>query len=222
MKTKFTVFSVFLLFFIAIIIGGGCINIDNPVVQPVDYRSIVKFVNLKPGDTIKVNVDGSDMISSIPFGEIHKDSLNLPAGSRVFVFKAGDTIRKSLEAEKKYTVFYVGKGSDSVLFAVVRNTFDEPYPSGKALIRFLHLSPNLGTSKVIVSWGGKDSTFSNVVFKGGTPYLAIASFPVKYTVISGSDTLLKAQDSGVSKAGRYSVVVYDLKENLKIKFFQED
>ena len=75
----------------------------------------------------------------------------------------------------------------------------------------LNLSPNLGAAKVIVNFAGKDSTFSNVAFKGGTPYLTIASFPVNYTVISGTDTLVKAWDSGISGAGRYSVVVYGLK-----------
>jgi len=58
--------------------------------------------------------------------------------------------------------------------------------------------------------------------KGGTPYLTIASFPVKYTVISGTDTLVKAWDSGISGAGRYSVVVYGLKANLQKKLFKED
>ncbi|CUS77428.1 protein of unknown function (DUF4397) [Candidatus Kryptonium thompsonii] len=222
MQSKFTIFAVFfLVFFIIVITGDGCINIDNPVVQPVDYRSLAKFVNLKPDVTIKVNVDGSDKVSSIAFGDA-SNYLDLPAGSRVFVFTAGDTIKRSLESEKKYSVFYVGRGSDSVLFAAERNTFDEPYPSGKALVRFLNLSPNLGAAKVIVNFAGKDSTFSNVAFKGGTPYLTIASFPVKYTVISGTDTLVKAWDSGISGAGRYSVVVYGLKANLQKKLFKED
>ncbi len=148
-------------FFIAflsayLILGSGCIDIDNPVVQPVDYRALAKFVNLKDGATIKVNVDGTDKLSSLPFGEA-SEYLDLPAGSRVFVFGPGDTLKQALESEKKYSVFYVGKGSDSVLFAAERNTFDEPFPSGKAFVRFLHLSPNLGTAKVIVNFEGKDS-----------------------------------------------------------------
>ncbi|CUT08721.1 hypothetical protein JGI9_01956, partial [Candidatus Kryptonium thompsonii] len=41
MQSKFTIFAVFfLVFFIIVITGDGCINIDNPVVQPVDYRSL--------------------------------------------------------------------------------------------------------------------------------------------------------------------------------------
>ncbi len=219
---KFTIcLSAFALIFAYLIMGSGCINIDNPVVQPVDYRSSVKFVNLKTGATIKVNVDGTDKVSSLAFGEA-TTYFDLPAGSRVFVFGAGDTVRRTVESEKKYSVFYVGKGPDSVLFAVERYTFDDPYPSEKALVRFLHLSPNLGTAKVIVNFAGKDSVFSNVAFKGGTPYLAISSFPVKYTVISGSDTLVKAWDSGIGSPGRYSVVVYGLRANLQKKLFKED
>jgi hypothetical protein len=90
------------------------------------------------------------------------------------------------------------------------------------LVRFLHLSPDLGTTKVIVNFAGKDSVFSNVAFKGGTPYLTISSFPVKYTVIAGTDTVVKAWDSGVSGAGRYSVVVYGPKASLQKKLFKED
>ena len=123
MQSKFTIFAVFfLVFFIIVITGDGCINIDNPVVQPVDYRSLAKFVNLKPDVTIKVNVDGSDKVSSIAFGDA-SNYLDLPAGSRVFVFTAGDTIKRSLESEKKYSVFYVGRGSDSVLFAAERSPY---------------------------------------------------------------------------------------------------
>ncbi|CUS98642.1 protein of unknown function (DUF4397) [Candidatus Kryptobacter tengchongensis] len=222
MKCKFTIcFFGFVIFLAYLVTWSGCINIDNPVVQPVDYRSLAKFVNLKSGTTIKVNVDGVDKVSSLSFGEA-SSYLDLPAGSRVFVFAAGDTLRRSLDSEKKYTVFYVGKGLDSVLFAAERNTFDEPYPSGKALVRFLNLSPNLGAAKVIINFAGKDSTFSNVGFKAGTPYLEISSFPVKYTVISGTDTLIKAWDSGISSAGRYSVVVYGLRTDLQKKFFKED
>ncbi|CUS84172.1 hypothetical protein JGI13_01021, partial [Candidatus Kryptonium thompsonii] len=81
MQSKFTIFAVFfLVFFIIVITGDGCINIDNPVVQPVDYRSLAKFVNLKPDVTIKVNVDGSDKVSSIAFGDA-SNYLDLPAGS---------------------------------------------------------------------------------------------------------------------------------------------
>lgn len=222
MKGKFTIcLSAFVLILAYLITGSGCINIDNPVVQPVDYRSSAKFVNLKTGATIKVNVDGTDKVASLAFGEA-TSYFDLPAGSRVFAFGAGDSVRRTLESEKKYSVFYVGKGSDSVLFAVERNTFDEPYPSGKALVRFLHLSPNLGTAKVIVNFAGKDSVFSSVPFKGGTPYLEISSFPVKYTVISGSDTLVKGWDSGITGAGRYSVVVYGLRTDLQKKLFKED
>ncbi len=227
MKGKFIPYLILFsfLFFAYLITGSGCINIDNPVVQPVDYRSLVKFVNLKPDVTIKVNVDGSDLVSSLAFGDTSR-YFDLPAGSRVFVFTAGDTIRRSLESEKKYSVFYVGRGSDSVLFAAERNTFDEPYPSGKALVRFLNLSPDLGDAEVVVNFMVKDSTvdstFSSIAFRGGTPYLEIASFPVKYTVISGTDTLVKLWDPGISGAGRYSVVVYGLKANLQKKLFKED
>lgn len=221
MKSKFTICFFLAFLFAYLISGSGCINIDNPVVQPVDYRALAKFVNLKQGVTIKVNIDGADKVSSLAF-ESASDYLDLPAGSRVFVFGSGDTLIQALASEKKYSVFYVGKGSDSVLFVPERNTFDDPFPSGKALVRFLHLSPNLGTAKVIVNFAGKDSAFSNISFKGGIPYLSISSFPVKYTVISGTDTLVKAWDSGISGPGRYSVAVYGLRSSLKIKLFKED
>ncbi len=221
MKSKFTICFLIAFLFAYLIFGNGCIDIDNPVVQPVDYRALAKFVNLKDGATIKVNVDGTDKVGSLAFGN-ETQYFDLPAGSRVFVFSPGDTLKRALESEKKYSVFYVGKGSDSVLFAGERNTFDEPFPSGKALVRFLHLSPDLGTARVIVNFEGKDSVFSSVRFKGGTPYLTISSFPVKYTVISGTDTLVKAWDSGVTGPGRYSVAVYGLKANLQKKLFKED
>lgn len=217
MKSKFTI-CLLVVFSLAYLISlSGCIDIDNPVVQPVDYRAIAKFVNLKEGVTIKVDVDGTNKVSSLAFGQA-SEYIDLPAGSRAFVFGPGDTLKKSLESERKYSVFYVGKGSDSVLFAAERNTFDEPFPSGKALVRFLHLSPDLGSAEVIVNFAGKDSVFSGVKFKGGTPYLTISSFPVNYTVISGTDTLVKE----ITFPGRYSVVVYGLKPNLQIKLFKED
>ncbi len=222
MKGKFTISFLVLIFaFLYLISGGGCINVDNPVIQPVDYRSSAKFVNLRSGASLTVYVDGVQK-ATLAFGDA-STYFDLPAGSRVFVFDYGagkDTIRQSLESEKKYSIFYVN--SANVLFASERNTFDAPYPEGKALVRFLHLSPDLGTTKVIVNFDGKDSTFSSIAFKGGTPYLAISSFPVKYTVIAGTDTVVKAWDSGVSGAGRYSVVVYGPRASLQKKLFKED
>jgi len=222
MKCKFTVcLSVLIFAFLYLISGSGCINVDNPVIQPVDYRSSAKFVNLRSGTSLTVYVDGSQK-ATISFGNASQ-YFDLPAGSRVFVFDYGagrDTIRQSLESEKKYSIFYVSGAN--VLFASERNTFDDPYPSGKALVRFLHLSPDLGTTKVIVNFANKDSIFTNIAFKGGTPYLEISSFPVKYTVIAGTDTVVKAWDSGVNGAGRYSVVVFGPRASLEKKLFKED
>jgi hypothetical protein len=223
MKGKFTIcLSVLIFAFLYLISGSGCINVDNPVIQPVDYRSSARFVNLRSGASLTVYVDKEQKGTALTFGDASA-YFDLPAGSRVFVFDYGagkDTVRQSLEAEKKYSIFYVS--GTNVLFASERNTFDSSYPEGKALVRFLHLSPDLGTTKVIVNFAGKDSVFSNVAFKGGTPYLTISSFPVKYTVIAGTDTVVKAWDSGVSGAGRYSVVVYGPRASLQKKLFKED
>ncbi len=222
MKSKFTICLSMALLFAYLISGSGCINIDNPVVQPVDYRSSAKFINLRSGATVGISVDGTQKVSSLGFGDASQ-YFDLPAGSRVFVFDYGqgrDTLRRSLDSERKYSIFYVD--GSNVLFAAERNLFDEAFPGGKALVRFLNLSPDLTASKVIVNFAGRDSVFSNIAFKGGTPYLEISSFPVKYTVISGSDTLVKAWDSGINSAGRYSVVVFGPKANLQKKFFKED
>lgn len=220
MKGKFTICLLIVLLF-AYLSFNGCIDIDNPVVQPVDYRSSAKFVNLRNA-SVTISVDGAQKVSSLAFGG-ESQYFDLPAGSRVFVFDYGsgkDTLRRSLESERKYSIFYID--GSNILFAAERNLFDEAYPSGKAVVRFLHLSPDLGTAKVIVNFAGKDSAFSNIAFKGGTPYLEIGSFPIKYTVISGTDTVVKNWDSGITGAGRYSVVVYGPKASLQKKFFKED
>jgi hypothetical protein len=58
MKGKFTIcLSVLIFAFLYLISGSGCINVDNPVIQPVDYRSSAKFVNLRSGASLTVYVD---------------------------------------------------------------------------------------------------------------------------------------------------------------------
>jgi hypothetical protein len=224
MRNKFKIFVLLALLtqfaFLYLVLWSGC----KPVTEPViDWGSSAKFVNLRSGASLTVYVEGTQK-GTLAFGNA-SDYFDLPSGSRVFVFDYGagkDTVRQSLESEKKYSIFYVS-GTD-VLFASERCTCEPPYPKATALVRFLHLSPDLGTTKVIVNFAGKDSVFSNVAFKGGTPYLAIPDslLPAKYTVIAGTDTVVKAWDSGVSGAGRYSVVVYGPKASLQKKLFKED
>ena len=218
----------------------SCVDVNKSVIGPVDYFSSAKFVNLAnvSGASMNVAVDGSS-VATISYGGASAYH-ELSSGSRVFAFSYGgslrtDTLRQALTSELKYTVFSIydaaaGDKSPSYVFVTERYTYEAPSPTNAALVRFLNLSSDTsaaisGGLEATLSYGGKDSSFSGIIFKTGTSYdtITTSKFPVKFTVIDANgSTLLDHVDSKIQSVGRYSIVVYGPGSNFQNKVLKED
>jgi len=221
----------------AVLVMSGCVDVNQPNVGTMDFRSLARLVNLAKGTSMSVTIDGTSIVSALAYGNA-SNYFDLPAGYRKFVFSYGgivDSVSQSLASEWKYSIFSIydpgaGDVARTYVFATERYTFDTELPANTARVRFLQFSSD--TSQAIrngltmtLSYGSRDTVFQGLKFKSITPYVDIltSSFPVRYTIVDAAgDTLANHADAQVVGAGRYSIVVYGSKTGFQKNVFKED
>lgn len=131
---------------------------------------------------VDVYADGNLIVSDLAYSE-STEYLPVPEGTyKISVYAAGSTNSPvisnmlSVHGNSMITVAAAGMLDNIVLLAIHdANTAMRP---GKALIRFLHLSPNAPAVDITLPNG--TVIFSNVSFKQITPYIDVA--PMNYTL----------------------------------------
>ncbi len=154
-------------------------NYDNSEMS-VGYLRVMHTVPDAPNVDIYANENL--IVSNLAYGD-YTDYLTIPVGTyRISVYAAGTkdspVIENMLTVNKNsiLTVAAVGTLSNIGLLAVKdANGKKEP---GKAMIRFLHLSPNAPAVDITLPNG--TVIFSNVSFKEVTPYIGVD--PMNYTL----------------------------------------
>ncbi len=143
----------------------------------------VRIIHTVP-DAPNVDIYANDNLiaNNLAYGD-YTDYLSIPEGTyKISLFVAGTKNSAVLSNMLKVnqnsilTVAAVGTLSDIGLLAIA--DANETRKPGKAMIRFLHLSPNAPAVDITLPNG--TVIFSNVSFKQITPYIDVA--PMNYTL----------------------------------------
>jgi hypothetical protein len=221
---------------------GGCVEVNNPNITPIDFQSSVRFVNLaNTGSSMVVNVDKSASATATVAFQAASSYYSLPSGSRFFSFTYGatnDTLRQPLTPDYKYTFFSVFEPTNTDVartytLVAERNTYTGTtiFPAGSQLVQFFNMSSDTAAT---VSGGLKfhlmtatwdTSNASLVKFAGASPYWSAATSKSPQFMVVGSkgDTLIPATAVGAGD-GRYGIVFSGSKKasSWSAKVFKED
>ena len=247
MKLSITWWLIVLLGIVLIFYVGGCVDVNNPDVSSVDYRSSVKFVNLsKVGTGVNVNVDGSAVVTSLAYtsSSTYQD---LASGTRFFsVIYAGttpalqDTFHFSLAPNYKLTYFFVSDptGGDLTHYYYLlpeRQTYSGAvtFVPNNILVRFINLSNDTSASvgggvQFHLAYNTTDTTTDLLVFKGSSSYYQVAvSNSAQYFVMSADTSIhtpLIPSTPVSTTQGRFSVVLYGFQgsNTLQTQVYKED
>ena len=136
-------FSLALLFLLA-----SCMDDDdNFVNQPVDVAYVSIYHAAPEAPQLDVVVDGR-VINNRPFDYTsHSGYLNFLTGNREFRFHAASAANAvidttfNFEDGKAYSVFAINRSPEKLEALLVTDSAAAP-ASGKAMVRFVHLSPD--------------------------------------------------------------------------------
>ena len=222
---------------------GGCVEVNNPDISPINFQSTLRFVDLAnmSGSSMVVNIDKSaSAIVSVAF-QGSSPYISIPSGTRFFSFAYGatnDTLRQPLTPNYKYTFFSVyeptnGDAARTYALVAERNTYTgtKAFPSGSQLVQFFNMSSDTtptvsgGLTFHLMTATWDTSNASPVGFAGASPYwsAATASSPEFMVVGSAGDTLITATAVGAGD-GRYGIVFSGSKKasSWSAKVFKED
>ncbi|HEY6951188.1 MAG TPA: DUF4397 domain-containing protein [Bacteroidota bacterium] len=221
---------------------GGCVDVNNPDVQAVDYRASLKFVNFaNMGNPMVVTIDKAATTAASVTYQNASTYLNLPAGTRFFSFAYGttvDTLRKALTPNYKYTMFGVNDLSlpgDTVrtyILSSERASAAPAFVAGSQIVRFYNLSMDTaatvsgGLTFHLLTATSDTSNDTPLVFPGVSKYYypaKTAQSPQFMIVGAAGDTLVQPTTVG-SGDGRFGVVFTGSQtaSSWSAKVFKED
>ncbi len=151
--------------------------------QNQNAMGYVRVLHTVP-DAPNVDIYANDnlIVSDLAYSE-YTDYLPVPEGTyKISVFPAGSSnspvISNMLTIDRNSLITVAAAGMlDSIGLLAIHDA-NTPMQSGKALIRFLHLSPDAPAVDITLPNG--TVIFSNVSFKQMTPYIDVA--PMDYTL----------------------------------------
>ncbi len=208
---------------------GGCVQVNDPVIKPTDFRSSVRFVDLaNTGSSMAVTYDKPPVTAGSATYLNATAYLNLPAGSRFWTFAYGaaqDTFPYALTTNYQYSFYSVyepssGATARSYYIVPERNLYTNTvaYPAGKQVVRFINLSTDTaatvsGGLTFHLVYGSTDTTTNALTFGGTQSFTAPASASNSFRIMGAAtdtlgnliDTLVPTTTIGANP-GRYSVV----------------
>lgn len=175
----------------------------------------VRVIHTVP-DAPNVDIYANDklIISNLAYGD-YTDYLSIPEGTyKISLYVAGTkdspVLSNMITVNKNsiLTVAAVGTLSDIGLLAITDS--NEARKPGKAMIRFLHLSPNAPAVDTTLPDG--TVIFSNVAYKHITPYIDV--MPMNYTlqvrVAGTSNVVLTVPDVNLNADRYYTIYAIGL------------
>lgn len=188
---------------------SGCLDDDDTATLPP--LALVSFYHCAPGvNDLDIIVDGQKKINNTPVGYgDYSDYLTFYTGKRDIEFVRDidpevliDTALTFLP-NRTYSVF-IANPIDSVEAVVLLDSADAP-DEGKAMIRFVHFSPDSPLMDVFV---GGEKTFNELYYKNGTAFKEISAGKKTLEFKSFDDqTVLLTVPNVEIKAKEYYTVV---------------
>ncbi|TGB03814.1 DUF4397 domain-containing protein [Halobacillus salinus] len=157
-------------------------------------NAMVRVLHASPdAPAVDVYVNGQKVLSNVSYKQ-SSDYLTVASGQyQIDVYPAGKTDKPvisqniGVEAGNLYTVAAAGKLDSIRLIAAIDN---QSVSSGKAKVRFWHLSPNAPAVDIAVKGG--DVLFRNVPFGKATRYLTLPPTTADLEVrVAGTNQVVK-------------------------------
>lgn len=178
--------------------------------NPSDAVAYVSFFHASPdAPGLTVSVDNRSVFSKIEYTD-YSGYMNFYTGDRTFKVSSFNATNSLVDTtfnftpRYTYSVFFIDQlsGMEALL---VRDTAEVP-ANGKAMVRFVHLSPDTEGLDVKVE-GQTSNLFTEQIFKKATGFKEInagaTSFDIK---ASGDDDVLLSADVTL-KSGQYYTII---------------
>lgn len=216
------------LFSTLIFLISGCVDIDNPNISVVDFRSEVRFMNLAVG----VGAATEIRIDNVNYGRVNFEEagpyVDIPSGSRILRIAydgVTDSLQKFFETDRKTTLFIVGDSTAREHpSAIERYIFEAPGVADTALVRVFHGSPDVGGLSIAAEdTAGTISLTTDLRYRLATGYSKLSpGSSYSFLIMEGSDTLFNSIEYQFTSNKRYTIVIYDMKASIKQKLFEDD
>jgi hypothetical protein len=220
-------FTIFVVPIVALVLGG-CVNVNDPQLHPIDYRSTVRFVDL-------ANYSTAMTVSFMGQSSYY----DMPAGTRLFWYSYGtpkDTFKLAFNRDTKYTLFSAfdasnGDAARTYMLAFERLTSASPFPSDSQLVRFANFSSDtaLSVDNSLVfhfTYGTTDKATDAMAFSSLSGYYKAAASASNgfYAVSDATGDTVLAPTALPAAAGRYTVAFFGNRaaSTWQAKVFQED
>jgi hypothetical protein len=150
---------------------------------------------------VNVNIDGATAINSLAYGAASAYA-EIEAGTRAIDVLPAAGGNAVISAELPFAA-----NTDSTVYAVnmlgsieaIVSTDERTASAGKAKVRFIHASPDAPAVDIKLDTGDGTAVFSNIAFKGISPYAEVDPGTYNFVVTGAGDT---RPPSCLSKAKR--------------------
>lgn len=196
-----------------VLVMASCMDNEDssrPQPVPVAYVSIYNAAPDSPGLDIIVD---NRRVNSYPFDYTdYSGYQNFFTGDRSIKFNAVNAANALVDTTftfnegKTYSIFVIDKLS-SIEALVVKDSAAAP-AAGKAMVRFIHLSPDAPALDVSLA-GTQGLTFSGKSFRNASDFIEVDAKTQSFQIMqaNGTDVLLKADNINLHPGGFYTIIV---------------
>jgi hypothetical protein len=185
---------------------------DDPNTQPDPVAFVAMYHASANAPSLDVVVDGSQLNSeTLDFGD-YSGYLNFKPGNVKLQFGPFDTddvlidSTVTFEDQKLYSIFIIDENENSEL--LIHNDNPVAAAPGKAKIRFINLSPDVGLVSLNVE-GENDPLISGKLFKEESDFIEVDPGKYDFTINSGNgdNIILQLPDTSLKATLFYTVIV---------------
>jgi hypothetical protein len=192
---------------------SGCLDKDdNNNIQPVPVGYVSIYHAAPDAPLLDISVD-NNRINNQPLGYAdHSGYLNFRTGNRNIKFSTVNAASALIDTTfdvsegKAYSVFVINRLSHLETL-VVQDSAAVP-ATGKAMIRFVQLSPDAPAMEIGISGNNTAALFGSTNFKNATEFKEINannySFEIK--AAGSSNVLVSAKNISIQPGGYYTIV----------------
>ena len=206
-----TYLSIFVVFCAVTVLVSSCKK-DDP--EPVVYGNAkVIVVNAVQGSTSQDFFQGTNKLNTTPISYGQSTSyLTLKAGYSNVSFKnANDAVTTTsrdiaVDNDVTFTAFYYANSTGAAQLATVRNDTQDVPPAGKAMVRFINLSP-VFTNSIAVKTASDAAVINPIAYSAVTSYVAVDANAISdlYVYVVGSATSTKIPAASIVANNTYTI-----------------
>jgi hypothetical protein len=191
---------------------SGCLDDDATQVAPVP-RGYVSIYQASPdAPLLDVLVDNRPLGSSLAYTD-HSSYLNFYTGNRNLKFNAANAASALVDTTfsvadgKAYSVFVINTLSKGLETLIIADSSAAP-ETGKAMVRFVNLSPDAPAFDVVANSDHSNLLFQNTAFKGATEFQSIDAGSYTFDVKqAGTQTnAVSANKINIMPGGFYTII----------------